>query len=117
MGYANARDTAAINKLIYGPVAKQVLPPDLKLLWSAKPSDQASMKNIYELHAIKVTSSNGRAPIEGDVVTDASDEFNHTNGRPEVNMRMNSDGARRWAALTKANVGRAIAIVLDKRCV
>ena len=113
VGYANIRDTAAINKLIYGSVAKQVLPPDLKLLWSAKPSDQASMKNIYELHAIKVTSSNGRAPIEGDVVTDASDEFNHTNGRPEVNMRMNSDGARRWAALTKANVGRAIAIVLD----
>ena len=113
VGYANARDTAAINKLIYGPVAKQVLPPDLKLLWSAKPADQAKMKNIYELHAIKVTSSNGRAPIEGDVVTDASDEFNHTNGLPEVNMRMNSDGARRWAALTKANVGRAIAIVLD----
>ena len=113
VGYANIRDTAAINKLIYGPVAKQVLPPDLKLLWSAKPADQAKMKNIYELHAIKVTSSNGRAPIEGDVVTDASDEFNHTNGLPEVNMRMNSDGARRWAALTKANVGRAIAIVLD----
>ena len=113
VGYANVRDTAAINKLIYGPVAKQVLPPDLKLLWSAKPSDQVNMKNVYELHAIKVTSSNGRAPIEGDVVTDASDEFNHTNGRPEVNMRMNSDGARRWAALTKANVGRAIAIVLD----
>ena len=113
VGYANVRDTAAINKLIYGPVAKQVLPPDLKLLWSAKPADQAKMKNIYELHAIKVTSTNGRAPIEGDVVTDASDEFNHTTGAPQVNMRMNSDGARRWAALTKANVGRAIAIVLD----
>ena len=113
VGYANIRDTAAINKLIYGPVAKQVLPPDLKLLWSAKPADQAKMKNIYELHAIKVTSTNGRAPIEGDVVTDASDEFNHTTGAPQVNMRMNSDGARRWAALTKANVGRAIAIVLD----
>ena len=113
VGYANIRDTAAINKLIYGPVAKQVLPPDLKLLWSAKPADQAKMKNIYELHAIKVTSTNGRAPIEGDVVTDASDEFNHTTGAPQVNMRMNSDGARRWAALTKANVGKAIAIVLD----
>ena len=113
VGYASVRDTAAINKLIYGEVAKQVLPADLKLLWSAKPSDQVNVKNIYELHALKVTNSNGRAPLEGDVVTDANDEFDHTTGAPVVNMRMNSDGARRWAQLTKANVGKAIAIVLD----
>ena len=113
VGYASVRDTAAINKLIYGALAKQILPSDLKLLWSAKPSNQVSMKNIYELHALKVTSTNGRAPLEGDVVTDANDEFDHNNGAPVVNMRMNSDGARRWAALTKANVGKAIAIVLD----
>lgn len=113
VGYANVRDTAAINKLIYGDVAKQVLPSDLKLLWSAKPADGLNVKNIFELHALKVTTTNGRAPMEGDVITDASDEFNHMSGAPEVNMRMNSDGARRWAALTKANVGRAIAIVLD----
>ena len=113
VGYASVRDTAAINKLIYGALAKQILPSDLKLLWSAKPSDQVRVKNIYELHALKVTSTNGRAPLEGDVVTDANDEFDHTSGAPVVNMRMNSDGARRWAALTKANVGKAIAIVLD----
>ena len=113
VGYASVRDTAAINKLIYGALAKQILPSDLKLLWSAKPSDQVRVKNIYELHALKVTSTNGRAPLEGDVVTDANDEFDHNNGAPVVNMRMNSDGARRWAALTKANVGKAIAIVLD----
>ena len=70
-------------------------------------------KNIYELHALKMTSSNGRAPLEGDVVTDAKDQFNPTTGQPEVSMSMNSEGARRWAALTKANVGKAIAIVLD----
>ena len=113
VGYASVRDTAAVNKIIYSQLAKQVLPSDLRLLWSAKPADGIQAKNIYELHAIKVTSANGRAPIEGDVVTDAKDQFNNMSGSPEVSMTMNSDGARRWAALTKANVGKAIAIVLD----
>ena len=113
VGYASARDTAAVNKIIYSALAKQVLPSDLRLLWSAKPADGVQAKNIYELHAIKVTTTNGRAPIEGDVVTDAKDQFNTVTGQPEVSMSMNSDGARRWAALTKANVGKAIAIVLD----
>ena len=112
VGYASVRDTAAINRIIYGAVAKQVLPSDLKLLWSAKPADVGA-KNIFELHALKVTTTNGRAPLEGDVVTDASDQFNNITGQPEVSMTMNSDGARRWAELTKANVGKAIAIVLD----
>lgn len=113
VGYASARDTAEVNKIIYSALAKQILPADCRLLWSAKPADGIQAKNIYELHAIKVTTSNGRAPIEGDVVTDAKDQFNNLTGSPEVSMTMNSDGARRWAALTKANVGKAIAIVLD----
>ena len=113
VGYASARDTAEVNKIIYSALAKQILPSDCRLLWSAKPADGIQAKNIYELHAIKVTTSNGRAPIEGDVVTDAKDQFNNLTGSPEVSMTMNSDGARRWAALTKANVGKAIAIVLD----
>ena len=113
VGYASARDTAAVNKIIYSALAKQILPSDCRLLWSAKPADGIQAKNIYELHAIKVTTTNGRAPIEGDVVTDAKDQFNNLTGTPEVSMTMNSDGARRWAALTKANVGKAIAIVLD----
>ena len=113
VGYANARDTAAVNKAIYSAVARQILPSDCRLLWSAKPADGIQAKNVYELHAIKVTTTNGRAPIEGDVVTDAKDQFNNLTGSPEVSMTMNSDGARRWAALTKANVGKAIAIVLD----
>ena len=113
VGYASARDTAEVNKIIYSALAKQILPSDCRLLWSAKPADGIQAKNIYELHAIKVTTSNGRAPIEGDVVTDAKDQFNNLTGTPEVSMTMNSDGARRWAALTKANVGKAIAIVLD----
>lgn len=114
VAFANVRDTAAIDALIYSDVAKQVLPSDLKLVWSAKPTDMIKgSKNIFELHALKVTTSNGRAPLEGDVVTDAKDEFNNLTGAPEVSMSMNSEGARRWAALTKANVGKAIAIVLD----
>ena len=113
VGYANVRDTAAVNKIIYSKEAKKVLPGNLRLLWSAKPTDNVNAKNVYELHAIKVTTTNGRAPIEGDVVTDAKDQFNNLSGQPEVSMSMNTDGARRWAALTKANVGRAIAIVLD----
>ena len=113
VGYASARDTAAINKAIYGQVAKQVLPTDLRLMWSAKPTDNIQAKNIYELHALKVTTTNGRAPLEGDVITDASDQFNHVSGAPEVSMSMNSEGARRWSELTKANRGKAIAIVLD----
>ena len=113
VGYASARDTAEVNKIIYSALAKQILPADCRLLWSAKPADGIQAKNIYELHAIKVTTTNGRAPIEGDAVTDAKDQFNNLTGSPEVSMTMNSDGARRWAALTKANVGKAIAIVLD----
>ena len=113
VGYASARDTAAINKVIYGEVAKQMLPTDLRLMWSTKPTDNIQAKNIYELHALKVTTSNGRAPLEGDVITDASDQFNHLTGAPEVSMSMNSEGARRWSEMTKANIGKAIAIVLD----
>ncbi len=113
VGYANVRDTAAVNNIIHSATAKQVLPSDLKLLWSAKPADGLGVKNVYELHAIKVTQSSGRAPLEGDVVTTASDQFNSVSGTPEVSMTMNSEGARRWAALTKANINKAIAIVLD----
>ena len=113
VGYANVRDTAAVNAIINSAAAKRILPTNLKLLWSAKPADGLTVKNVYELHAIKVTSTNGRAPLEGDVITDAKDQFDHISGAPEVSMSMNTDGARRWAALTKANVGKAIAIVLD----
>ena len=112
VGYASVRDTAAINKIIYSQVAKRVLPSDLKLLWSAKPADNLKVKNIFELHALKVTTTTGRAPLEGDVITDAKDEFDQM-GSPVVSMSMNTEGARKWAQMTKANIGKAIAIVLD----
>lgn len=112
VGYANVRDTAAINKIIYSAVAKQVLPQDLRLMWGAKPADGLKVKNVYELYALKVTTSNGRAPLEGDVITNAKDEFDQFNN-PVVSMSMNTEGARQWANMTKANIGKAIAIVLD----
>lgn len=112
VGYANVRDTAAVNKIIYSELAKQVLPSDVKLLWSAKPADGLNQKNIFELHALKVTTNDGRPVLEGDVITDAKDQFDQF-GKPEVSMSMNSEGAREWSAITKANLGRAVAIVLD----
>lgn len=112
VGYANWRDTATVNNYIRSAAAKEVLPDDLKLLWGVKPVARGTTGDIYELYAIKVTERNGRAPLEGDVVTEARDDYEQ-NGRPCVSMTMNSDGARRWATLTKKNQKRAIAIVLD----
>ncbi len=113
VGYAMARDTADVNKVIYSDIARQVIPSDCRLLWSAKASEFSTGGDVFELHAIKVTDASGRAPLEGDVVTSARDDFNQTTGAPCVSMQMNSDGARRWAQLTKMNINKAIAIVLD----
>jgi SecD/SecF fusion protein len=112
VGYANFRDTAAINKILASEDAKQILPTDLSLKWGVKAADFDKKAEVFELYAIKITERSGRAPLEGDVITTAKDEFDNF-GRPCVSMSMNSDGARRWAQLTKANVGKAIAIVLD----
>ena len=110
VGYASKRDMDAISALFETPEAKAVLPTDMKLLWGVKSVDKNDQ--VYELYAIKVTERNGRAPLEGDVVTDAKDEYDQQS-RPCVTMQMNVEGARRWAALTKANIHRPIAIVLD----
>ena len=112
VGYANKRDMAAIDELLASPEANEVLPSDLRLKWGVKGIGEGESSNVYELYAIKVTERNGRAPLEGDVITDAKDEFDQ-NGQPCVSMKMNVDGARRWAALTKANLKRCVAIVLD----
>ncbi len=112
VGVASKRDMDAIDELLASPEAKEVLPSDLRLKWGVKGMGEGANANIYELYAIKVTERNGRAPLEGDVVTDASDSFDQR-GMPCVSMKMNVDGARRWAALTKANLKRSVAIVLD----
>ena len=115
VGYANARDTAEIDKVIYSDVARQILPAECKLRWGAKAEDfggENTRGDIFALYALKITEPNGRAPLEGDVITSAKDDFDQM-GHPSVSMQMNSDGARRWSNITKMNIGRAVAIVLD----
>ncbi len=112
VGFAHKRDMDAISELLATPEAKEILPSDLQLKWGVKGIGEGEGSDWYELYAIRVTERNGRAPLEGDVITDAKDEFDQ-NGRPCVSMQMNVDGARRWAALTKANQDRSVAIVLD----
>lgn len=111
VGYALARDTAEVNTLLHGAVAKQILPTDLRLLWGVAPMDKAG--KVYELYAIRTSGGqNGKAPLSGDVVTESKDAFDQY-GNPCVSMKMNSEGARKWASLTEANVNHCIAIVLD----
>ena len=112
VGYANYKDTAEVNKLLAMKEAQTILPRELRLKWGVKAADFDKTGQIFELYAIKSTERNGKAPLEGDVVTDARDEFDNF-GKPSVSMSMNTDGSRRWAALTKNNIGKAIAIVLD----
>ena len=115
VGYANARDTAQVNKVIYSDIAAQVLPAECKLRWGAKAEDfggENTRGDIFALYALKITEPNGRAPLEGDVITSSKDDFDQM-GHPSVSMQMNSDGARRWSQITKQNIGRGVAIVLD----
>ena len=113
VGYANAADTAAINAMLHSELAKSILPNDVKLLWSAKPAEGAIKKRTYELYCLRMTGVGERAPLEGDVIESAKDDFDHFTGRPVVTMQMNDDGAREWANLTKKNIGKPVAIVLD----
>lgn len=112
VGYADAKDTATVNKYLSMKEVKKMLPGDLSLKWGVKGAEFDKTGRIFELYAIRVTERNGRAPLEGDVVTDAKDEYDEF-GKPSVSMSMNTDGARRWATLTKNNIGKSIAIVLD----
>lgn len=112
VGAAHYSDTAAINKMLASEEAKLTLPRDLRLMWSVEAFDGDSTRTIFELNAIKVTERSGRAPVEGDVIADASAGFDN-NGAPCVDMQMNVEGSRKWASLTKKNIHRAVAIVLD----
>lgn len=112
VGYAIAKDTAEVNKYLAMAEVRAELPKDLHLKWGVSAAEFDKKGQTYELYAIKSTERNGKAPLEGDVVTDAKDEYDQYS-KPAVSMVMNSDGARRWAQLTKQNIGRSIAIVLD----
>ena len=120
VGYARVTDTAEVNKVIYSEIAQKILPKEMRLFWDAKISkienpETHKKTKVLHLYAIKVNDPNGKAPLTGDVVTTAKDDYSNEIGNvgPVVSMQMNSEGTRIWANLTKMNVGRAIAIVLD----
>ena len=113
IGYANYADTALVNKYLSMPQIKALFPREFKPMWTVKASQWIPGDNIYELVAIKSTSRDGKATLDGGVVTDARVQYGNTGGNPEVSMSMNAEGANTWARMTKENIGRQIAIVLD----
>ena len=113
IGYAHYADTAKINKFFNMPQVKALFPREFKPMWTVKASQWIPGENIFELVAIKATSRDGKAPLDGGVVTDARVQYGNTGGNPEVSMSMNAEGASVWARMTKDNIGKQIAIVLD----
>jgi SecD/SecF fusion protein len=114
IGYAAAADTAAVNKYLAMPEVAALFPAEFRPMWSVKPSEYMQADNIFELIAIKSSSRDGKAPLDGGVVTDARVTTNdRRGGSPTVSMTMNAEGANIWARLTKENIGKQIAIVLD----
>ena len=111
VGMSHIKDTAAVNQMLAMPVVKSVMPRNLKFFWGVKAIDEGG--NVFELFAIKVTNRDGKAPLDGDVVTSAREQIDQNSAQAEVSMSMNGEGAKTWARLTKDNVNRAIAIVLD----
>ena len=112
VAYANYKDTADINRYLSMKEIRSELPKDLRLKWGVSAYEYDPKGQTFELYAIRSTERNGRAPLEGDVVVSAKDEYDQF-GKPAVSMSMNTDGSRRWAQLTKQNIGKSIAIVLD----
>lgn len=111
VGYAALKDTARVNKYLAMEEIASIFPNNMRLLWTAKPYGENG--DLMQLVAIEVKSREGKAPLEGDVITDAFQDFGQFGGRPEITMRMNAVGAKIWQNLTKENIGRSIAIVLD----
>jgi SecD/SecF fusion protein len=122
IGVTSSRDTAVVNRYLQLDQARSMLPRDLKLMWSIKPIEADELQywvnapktkeSYFQLVAIKSTSHDGRAPLEGDAVTNARMSTNST-GTFEISMSMSAEGAKTWARLTKANIKKSIAIVLD----
>ena len=113
VGTAHVKDTARVNELLNLKQVKEILPRNLKLLWEVKPVDYKTKGEYFQLIAIKITNRDGLPALGGDVITNARDEFGQNKATSEVSMTMNAEGAQKWARLTKENVGKQIAIVLD----
>ena len=113
VGIADKKDIAKINEYLNMKQVKDILPRNLSLKWSVKAIDEK--EQYFYLYAIKMTNRDGTPALGGDVVTDANADFVQQAGRSEqqVSMTMNAEGAKAWARLTKENIGKAVAIVLD----
>ena len=111
IGYAHSKDTVEINRYFNIKQVREILPRDLGLRWSVKPLDKKG--EIFQLIAIKITNRDGRAPLGGDVITDARADFSQTSAYANVSMTMNAEGSKTWARMTKDNIGKSIAIALD----
>ena len=116
IGYAQGGDTAIVNRYLNNARVKELFPAEFKAMWSVNPSEYIAGGNVYELVAIKAASRDGKAPLDGSAVTDARVSYDGqgvNKGTPTVSMTMNAEGANKWARITKDNVGKQIAIVLD----
>lgn len=111
VGMAHFKDTIQVNQYLHQPQVRNIFPQNMIFRWTAKPASENG--NYYRLIALKVTSRDGRAPLDGDVITDATQDFDQLGSNPEVAMSMNSEGAKTWQRMTKENIGKSIAIVLD----
>ena len=110
LGYVSASDTAAVNAIFHSPIAKTILPADLKVAWTVKPEKMQGGQEAFQLVALRTV--NGQPVLNGDVVTRATSEFDNLQGQV-VSMTMNDEGAHQWSRITGQNIGKAIAIVLD----
>ena len=110
VGTVHYTDTARVNAMLSSTTAKQVLPRDLRLKWTVKAIDEAN--TLYQLIALKA-QRDGRASLEGDVITDARADFGQLTAYANVSMSMNAEGAKAWQRITKDNIGKSVAIVLD----
>ncbi len=114
IGYSHFRDTAKVNTYLNMPRIRSLFPRDIKFYWSGKAYKYDETATLFELHAIKITTRDEQAPLDGDVITTARMAFDQTSASAEVNMNMNGEGAKIWARLTRENIGRSIAVVLDE---
>jgi SecD/SecF fusion protein len=113
IGLASYRDTAKVNKILSMNQVRSLFPKELKFMWSQNPYKYEASKTLYELHAIKVPKNGGRAPLNGDVIVSARPNSGINASAIEVDMTMNATGAEVWKKLTRENIGRCIAVVLD----
>lgn len=113
IGYSHYRDTSKVNSYLKMEQIASIFPRDLKFVWHWKPYKYDDTQSLFELHAVKITTRDGRPPLAGDVITGARDEYNQTSGDAQVSMNMNTEGSKVWARMTRENIGKCIAIVLD----